>query len=288
MSINILIPWYVRIVAKLILSRLPFSYSWWSRFGLFRHGAMDDYSYAWEVLQKHAAKINMKKGWHGLELGPGDGLLSAFLAPVVGASSLTLVDAGDFAHKNAERYCKQLSQFRAVFPDAMLPDFPVATDVDALLATVGGSYHSLGLQSLRDLESNSFDLIYSQAVLEHVRRGEFKATMRECHRLLRPNGMMSHVIDYKDHLGGGLNNMRFPEELWEREWFASNGGFYTNRLRMSEMVSICSDAGFEVEISSTRCWETVPIKRNRLAKEFQHFSDDELRVSGAHLVMVSK
>jgi len=288
LSINILIPWYVRIVAKLILSQLPFSYSWWSRFGLFRHGAMDDYSYAWKVLQKHAAELDMKEGWNGLELGPGDGLLSAFLAPVVGASGLTLVDAGDFAHKNAERYCKQLSQFRAAFPGALLPDFPAAIDVDVLLDAVGGSYHSLGLQSLRKLKSDSFDLIYSQAVLEHVRRDEFKATMHECHRLLRPNGVMSHVIDYKDHLGGGLNNMRFPVRVWECEWFASGGGFYTNRLRMSEMISICSDVGFDVEIRSARCWETLPIKRDRLAKEFQHFSDDELLVSGAHLVMVSK
>ena len=288
MSIRVLIPWYLRIISKLVLSRLPFNYSWWSRIGLFRHGAMDDFTYAWEVLKKHATELDKQDGWRGLELGPGDGLLSAFLAPAIGSSGLTLIDADDYAHKDAERYGKQISLFQNAFPDASLPDFPDRADIETLLDITGSSYHSHGLQSLRKLESNSFDLIFSQAVLEHVRRDEFEDTMRECYRLLRPDGIMSHVVDYKDHLGGALNNMRFSTNLWERDWFAADSGFYTNRLRISEMKSICSDVGFEVDVRGVRRWEYLPIKKHQLAKEFRDIPDDELLVSGAHLVMVSK
>ena len=70
--------WRTKIIAKLILSRLPFSYNYWSKIGLFRHGAMDDYSYAWKVLNIHTKLLDNKSNWVGLELGPGDGLLSAF------------------------------------------------------------------------------------------------------------------------------------------------------------------------------------------------------------------
>ncbi len=249
---------------------------------------MDDFSYAWEVLNKHTAVLNKKDGWYGLELGPGDGLLSAFLSPAVGSSGLVLVDAGDFAHRDADLYRKQISQFNESIPDNRLPNFPENKDVNALLDGVGGRYYSQGLESLRQLESDSFDLIYSQAVLEHIRRDEFEATMRECHRLLRKDGIMSHVVDYKDHLGGALNNMRLSSKIWERDWFASDSGFYTNRLRMSEMISICNDVGFNVESRNIRRWESMPIKRRQLAKEFQHLSDDELLVSGTHILMVSK
>jgi len=93
------------------------------------------------------------------------------------------------------------------------------------------------------------------------------------------------VIDFKDHLGGGLNNMRFPSELWERKWFSVRSGFYTNRLRLSEMVKICDRVGFKVEVQSASRWDKPPIARSLLAPEFRSLSDDDLCVSGAHLIM---
>ena len=95
---------------KLLLSRLPVSYDWWSKIGLFRHGEMDDYSYAWKVLNIHVPAICKKNGWTGLELGPGNGLLSAFLAPALGSQGLTMVDVGDYAHKDLGRYHYQIKK----------------------------------------------------------------------------------------------------------------------------------------------------------------------------------
>lgn len=93
----------------------------------------------------------------------------------------------------------------------------------------------------------SIDFIWSQAVLEHIRKSEFLDTMLELHRILRPNGVCSHVVDLKDHLGGALNNLRFSEKLWESNFMASSG-FYTNRIRYSEMLDIFHQAGFSVEV----------------------------------------
>jgi len=103
--------WRTKIFVKLILSRLPFNYKLWQKVGLFRHGSMDDYSYAWSVLKKHSSVLKKNSKWNGLELGPGDGLLSAFLSSAAGSIGLTLVDAGDFAHKDWRLYKKQIPEF---------------------------------------------------------------------------------------------------------------------------------------------------------------------------------
>jgi len=277
--------WWLKIILKIILSRLPISYKTWSKIGLFRHGSMDDYSYVWKVLNKHVSVLNDTNGWRGLELGPGDGVLSALLAPALGSSGLALVDSGNFAHNDARKYYQNIAQFLDSYPDMRLPDIPDTSNVKEMLSVVGGSYYTKGLDSLQGLESDSYNLIYSQAVLEHVRKEKFEDTMRECHRLLSINGVMSHVVDYKDHLGGSLNNMRFPSNLWEKKWFASKSGFYTNRLRVSEMIKICKDIGFNVHIRDIKKWATLPINRESLANEFKSLSDDDLLISEAHLIM---
>jgi len=54
-----------------------------------------------------------------------------------------------------------------------------------MLTIANGDYKSRGLTSHRNLEPKSFDLNFSQAVLEHIWRNEFKDTFVECHRLLK-------------------------------------------------------------------------------------------------------
>ena len=127
-------------------------------------------------------------------------------------------------------------------------------------------------------------LIFSQAVLEHIRREQFLDTMRECRRILKRDGVCSHRVDLKDHLGGGLNNLRFSPEIWESKLFVRSG-FYTNRIRYREMLKLFSSAGFDVEIIEENRWNVLPIDRSQLAPLFQDISDDELLVSGFSAVL---
>jgi SAM-dependent methyltransferase len=290
MSLRKKIPWQIKIVLKLFLSKLPFSYDQWSRIGLFRHGEMDSFAYAWGVLNKHVNQFETKRqGWLGLELGPGDGLLSSLLAPALGSVGLSLVDSDDHIEKDIQKYQLQIAQFLKQSYEYSLPDYSKSSTLDEILQSAGsGAYYSQGLSSLKSLDDDSFDIIFSQAVLEHVRKIEFLETMQQCYRLLKSDGIMSHVIDFKDHLGGNLNNLRFSSSLWERDWFALGGNFYTNRLRFSEIIKICEESGFEVKVVDISHFDTIPIKRKLLSKEFANLSDDDLSVSEVHLVMHSK
>jgi len=127
-------------------------------------------------------------------------------------------------------------------------------------------------------------MIFSQSVLEHVRKRQFAETLRECRRILTPAGAFTNHVDLKDHLGGALNNLRFSEERWESPLFADSG-FYTNRIRYSDMLSRFRDAGFDLEWTKTVTWQGLPTPRAKLASPFNSLGDDELKVSGFDVLL---
>jgi predicted SAM-dependent methyltransferase len=278
MNVKSLIPWHAKILAKLALSRLPARYALWHKLDLFSHGAMDQPDYAHEVFVTHYQRTQFGRkqgGYVALEFGPGDSALSALTTHAYGAAQCILVDAGSFAARDIEPY----RRMAAYLADKRLPvpDLRSAGSLDDVLRSCHAQYHARGLQSLRELPSASVDFIWSQAVLEHVRREEFLATMVELRRVLRQDGACSHRVDLKDHLGGSLNNLRLSSRWWEKEWMARSG-FYTNRLRLSEMLELFRRAGFACELLETRRWARSPIKRSQLAREFRDLSDDDLHV----------
>jgi hypothetical protein len=108
--------------------------------------------------------------------------------------------------------------------------------------------------------------------------------MRELYRIQRPGGVSSHQIDLRDHLGGALNSLRISHQRWESPLFMQSG-FYTNRLRCSEIRSICTDAGWEILECTERRWPNLVTPRSALHGDFQHFADEDLLVSGVRLVI---
>ncbi|XOV82861.1 MAG: methyltransferase domain-containing protein [bacterium] len=279
------VPWWARIVAKLALSRLPVGYHSFASRGIFRHGHMDSPAYALRIIQQHLQHLDPTRsaqGYVALELGPGDSVGSALIAHASGASHCYLVDAGAFAMTDITFYQRFAEELRAL--GVACVDINECSSVEEVLTTCGGTYLTSGLASLQQIPDNSIDFIWSQAVLEHLRVNEFTPTMKELKRILKPQGIASHRIDLKDHLGGSLNNMRIPGRLWEQEWMASSG-FYTNRIRYSGMLNAFRDSGFEVEIVAVDRWQEPPITRRKLAAEFQHLSRDDLRISGFHVVL---
>ena len=117
--------------------------------------------------------------------------------------------------------------------------------------------------------------MWSHSVLEHIRKSQFNDLQRELKRLLKSSGKASHSIDFQDHLDYGLNNLRFSEKIWESNFFA-NSGFYTNRIPALKMHSIFRELGFKVKRESFGKWEKLPIKRSRINKEFNTYSDKDL------------
>jgi len=276
-------PWWVKILAKLLLSVLPIAPGTWQRIGLFRHGAMDQPAYADGVFTSHWKRCGGPelRGTTVLELGPGDSIATAILAAAHGARAV-LVDSGDYASQDLQVYldlAERLSE-----QGLAAPDLDGVRTLPEILERCASSYLTEGLASLEGLPSDSIDLVFSQAVLEHVRRDEFDRTLQELARVLKGDGVASHRVDLRDHLGGSLNNLRLPSRLWERRWFAA-AGFYTNRLSCSEILEVAGRSHRTVESRPKRHWDRPPLPRRLLAREFRDRTDDDLTIGVFDVVM---
>ena len=277
------VPWWTKVAAKILLSRLPAGYRVWERLGLFVHGAMDDPAYAWRVVSEHIGRA----GWSDLdgrvvvELGPGDSLATAVIARTLGARETWLVDAGRFARLELAPYVR-LAQFlrsKGLTP----PAIETFASVEEMLDACGARYETTGLSALSKIPTSQVHLVFSQAVLEHVRRREFAGLLQEMRRILRPDGVASHQIDLKDHLAASLNSLRFAERTWESE-FMARSGFYTNRLRRAEIVERFEAAGFTTHVEGVKRWTVLPLPRTALDTAFRGMPDEELTVSQFDIV----
>ena len=285
MGLREMTPWYVRMVAKIVLSRVPASYQAWRAMRLFVHGGMAKPEYAYRVFRQHfdaTAFPRKAGGFVALEIGPGDSLFSAVIAAAFGAAKCYLVDTGNYAITDVRPYQEVAHLLRS--EGLAPPDLAGAHDLQDILRRCNATHLPDGVASLRALPSDSIDFAWSNAVLEHVRRREFAAGVHELRRLLVADGCVSHQVDLKDHLGGGLNNLRFPSRWWEAEWLARSG-FYTNRMRFSEMMRAFAAEAFRVESLVTGRFESLPLARTSLAREFRDLSDEDLMVSEFHAVL---
>ena len=221
-------------------------------------------------------------GWVMLELGPGDSLSSALVARALGAQKSYLVDVAPFASTDItvlKRMAKHLT--RLGLP---LEGIEECGTIGEILQLCNAEYLTSGLESLKSIPDHSIDLLFSNAVLEHVRLHEFASLCGEMRRIQRPSGVGSHTIDFADHLGDSLNNLRFSQSLWEAEWMVSSG-FYTNRIRPAQMCGLFAKAGFQVDVLKTVKWPKVPIKRSRLAAPFSTLDDSELITYGLDVLL---
>lgn len=279
------IPWWFKIAAKIVLSRVPVSYRSFANVGIFRHGKMCEPDYAIEVFSNHFKRSGIasnQKQFVGLELGVGDSVVSAIIANANGASSCYLVDSGRFAAEDIEIYANVVSELQR--RGFAVEDLNNTAILDDVLTKYGGIYLTEGLRSLQTIPDSTVDFIWSQAVLEHIRVHEFDAMMAEFKRIVRPGGIMSHRVDLKDHLGGALNNHRISSKTWEADWMAKSG-FYTNRISYRDMLQRFEQAGFSVEILHVDRWNEMPTPKHQMADEFSSISDEDLSVSGFDILL---
>jgi hypothetical protein len=137
----------------------------------------------------------------------------------------------------------------------------------------------------RILCSGSVDMIYSQAVLEHI--DDLPGACRAMHRWLKPDGYLSHQIDFKAH-GTAVEwngHWAYSDLTWKL--IKGRRPYLLNREPHSTHVSILERAGFSIV-----CDQTVKshsnLERRALAHRFRSISDDDLTTSGAFIQAVKR
>ena len=132
------------------------------------------------------------------------------------------------------------------------------------------------------LKDKSIDLIFSNAVLEHIHN--IHKAVYEMSRITKEGGLGIHQIDLRDHFSKSypLRLLQYPDWLWNlMSW---NRPGYTNRLRLSDFENLFKTCDFKIKkIVYTREYENqiVPLKMN---KKFKKYSYDELKVLSFFLI----
>jgi SAM-dependent methyltransferase len=280
------IPWWGKMGAKLVLHHTPGARRLAERLGLFKPGdlatnverVVDGFEEHLTVFRDRAGK----KPDGVLELGPGNSIGRALCAAANGARRSWFIDAGDHATGCMDHYravAQRLWQ-RGTPP----PDLDGVLDRDGVLARSHAQFSTDGLDGLKRVPDKSVDLVFSDAVLEHLPASEFDSFLHETRRVLAQGGLASHGIEYHDHLGGGLEHLRFAPTFWERRAVAE-AGFYTNRMLHSRVLAACERAGFDVEILWELRWPQPRITRDALHPSFRDATDDDLTICAAWLVL---
>jgi SAM-dependent methyltransferase len=227
------------------------------------------------------------RGARVLELGPGDniGLALRFLA--AGAREVIALD------KFAIR--RDPENERAIYDG--LRERHGGIDLDAVRVIKG-----VGIEEAPgELEPESFDLIVSVAVLEHVYDSD--AAFAAMDTLLRPGGRMLHQVDFRDHnmfTAGGRHPLEFltvGDRLWRRMTVDSGG---PNRRLLDYYRGKVEELGYESKLivnqllgvdGAVRDAQLGPLQRElidsirpRLLPRFRSLPDEDLAAAGLFLV----
>lgn len=126
------------------------------------------------------------------------------------------------------------------------------------------------------IDEESIDFIYSQAVLEHVE--DLEKTYLLMNKWLKPDGMSSHMIDFKSH---------DITKAWDGHWAFSdfewkilkrNKPFLINRASFSDHLKFHKKNQFSV-VNQIPFKRTPSLSKSDLAKRYKHFSDEERTTS---------
>lgn len=253
------------------------------------------------------------------ELGPGDSLGIGLSAMLSGAEYYYALDVVE--HINRERNLEILEELVRLFETASpIPDdeeFPgvhpklssYAFDSELLrpeiLKTSLGQDRVAGIRSTltgldralanertsiryvcpwahdENICDEAVDLIFSQAVLEHV--DDLRGAYVAMHSWLKPGGYMSHQIDFGSH---GITvewngHWTYPDFAWRL--IRGRRPYLINREPLSTHLNLLEESGFDLlDVLTVEGRDGIP--REGLTGKFRQLSEVDYRTTCAHII----
>lgn len=284
-------------------------------------GGTDSARYCYSVWLRHLviAKSNGLDPYPKIvaELGPGDSLGIGLAALISGCDKYFAFDIVE--HANIERNLKIFDELVTLFRNrAGIPgddEFPkikpylIGNDFPADILGGNRLQHALEpsrIEKIKDsvsypkrndslikykvpwydasiLEKESVDMIYSQAVLEHV--DYLRNTYKSMCLWLKSTGYISHQIDFKCH---------GTSDEWNGHWVYSDfmwklirgkRPYLLNREPHSTHIAIMKEEGYRV-VCDKKIKSKSSFTIDDLPSRFKFISDDDLTTSGTFIQAV--
>ena len=218
--------------------------------------------YAEEVFDRYLRDAGLAPsglaGKRVVEIGPGDNLGAAFLFALHGAEVWTLDAFVVTREPGADEATAEALAQRAAFGDRTESPLNVLHTVHTV--------YGVPLERATDvLADGTFDLVLSNAVLEHVHN--LDAALSQLDALLAPGGLQVHAVDLRDHgvfSRAGIHELAFlgvSDLVWRR--MGDNIGL-PNRRRMSAYRSAMRELGYDATYMVTHILGTPDALRDPL------------------------
>lgn len=302
-------------VVKGLATWLPFLYD--ARRG--STGGTSSGRYCYSVWMRHWVRVRAEGLGSNVrvvaELGPGDSLGIGLAALLSGATELRAFDVVTYASSSTnlrvlgelvELFCSRADipddvEFPGVFPRLDSYQFPVhlwteeamsiclapariAKIVDALNGRADGSIrisYRVPWDTVNEAEGASVDMVYSQAVLEHV--AELSPAYAALGRWVRPGGVMSHTVDFGSHriTREWDGHRQYSDTIWKVVCGARP--YLLNRVCPQEHLDGIERNGFVIR-SVLRESTEATLPEQRLAARFQQLSAADRRTRSMHVI----
>jgi predicted SAM-dependent methyltransferase len=253
------------------------------------------------------------------ELGPGDSLGMGLCALLTGAEQYFAFDVVEFANlqRNISVFdslipllksrvkIPGLDEFPDVKPSLESYEFPshiltpermekalsperierIRKSLNRATGTEGVIQYRVPWFAAEIIDKESVDLIYSQAVLEHV--VDLPAAYTAMQHWLKPGGYLSHQIDLRCH--GTARDWNGHWAYSKFAWKLIQGArpYLLNREPASRHVEMLENAGFLVTHTS-RDWKNSSLTKREFADPFQEMSEEDSTTSGIFIQALKK
>jgi hypothetical protein len=285
---------------------------------LWRHtGGTISARYCYSVWMRHLVSINKLRS--GVpksiaELGPGDSVGIGLAALLSGAERYVALDVVKYADLSGS--CELFEELVMLFKErAAIPNqeefpdikpllndysFPASILTQEILADSLSESRlemlRLGLRTGGDesclsyaapwfdanvMKSSSVDLIFSQAVMEHV--DDIHQAYAFMYRWLTPNGLISHQVDFKSHrLTLRWDGVRALSN-WQWRILRGKRPYLLNRVVCGGHLDAMLANGFRL-LQLIRFERDPEVSRKNLAVEFCQISEPDRRTAGAYFI----
>lgn len=202
-----------------------------------------------------------KRGSKFLELGTGWLHWEAIVVRLLFHMEGTVFDVSDNRQlRPIKRYCAELAdKFNHDIPlnldeadrvQALLVAIASSSTFDELYSYLGFTYVLNPTGTLSNFDDETFQMVTSYSVLEHVDKDILAAYVQDVARLLKPGGYSIQTIDISDHLSyydrsaSRKNYLQYSDTVWKVLF--ENKVQYINRVQRPEWLSLFESAGLDL------------------------------------------
>jgi len=240
----------------------------------------------WErALIDYTGSLNPFKNRSIIELGPGPDLGTGIIIIASGAKSYTAVDKNKLINRTPPVFYNILLNYLKDLPE--YEKAKIAVD-NILKQSFDENFCYIHdpIFNLEDVPNKKYDILVSQAVLEHIT--DINKIFEILRHKLKPNSIMVNEVDLGTHPAlirdlDPLNLLRYSDRVWNLLKFDDS----PNRVRAADYRNILRQLGFtKIDIWKLKVLVKDYVERLKpyLSNRFKNYSDEDIGIKSFYLL----